>query len=99
MSRQSLLLSCASWQQTLSSPHPWKFSGAGAWGEEIRPGYGGNCSCRPAPRLTWEAAIAQLLMAEAVLDDVEGMLDHGAPVRAPGRPAPLYSAALAAAPR
>ena len=25
-----------------------------------------------------QAAIAQLLMAEAVLDDVEGMLDHGA---------------------
>src|SRR3954449_1331040 len=28
-----------------------------------------------------EAAIAQLLMAEAVLDDVEGMLDHGAYLR------------------
>src|SRR3954464_15243757 len=28
-----------------------------------------------------QAAIAQLLMAEAVLDDVEGMLDHGAYLR------------------
>src|SRR3954452_4502293 len=28
-----------------------------------------------------EAAIAQLLMAEAVLDDVEGVLDHGAHLR------------------
>jgi len=25
-----------------------------------------------------ETAVAQLLMVEAVLDDVEGMLDHGA---------------------
>ena len=28
-----------------------------------------------------QAAIAQLLMAEPVLDDVEGMLDHGAHLR------------------
>src|SRR5215212_1864090 len=29
-------------------------------------------------RVLVQAAIAQLLMVEAVLDDVEGMLDHGA---------------------
>ena len=33
-----------------------------------------------------QAAIAQLLKAETVLDDVEGMLDDGAQLRAyPGR--------------
>ena len=32
-------------------------------------------------RILREAAIAQLLMAEQVLNDVEGMLDHGAHLR------------------